>query len=211
MKNAIISREAGFTLVELMMVIFVVGIMAGLVVMTVGSNTARELKKDATRMQQLLVMAQDEAEFSGREIGFFIDDRQKTYGFLFFDEQALAWNILEKDSFNQRELPESIQLSLDVDGAPVDIRKIYKDAQGKSESLDNWLTTDDKKTAKRNKNTPTLIFFSDGHYTPFRLQVGNKQLKDTVFSIVGDGFGAVRISDSADKGKKPSKKKSSVQ
>ena len=57
MKNAIVSREAGFTLVELMMVIFVVGIMAGLVVMTVGGNTSRELKKDATRMQQLLVMA----------------------------------------------------------------------------------------------------------------------------------------------------------
>ena len=208
MKNAIVSREAGFTLVELMMVIFVVGIMAGWVVMTVGGNTSRELKKDATRIQQLLVMAQDEAEFSGQEIGFFIDEQQKAYGFLYFDEKTLAWQALEKDTFNQRKLPEGIQVNLDVDGAPIDLKKIYKDALGKSEPLENWLTTGDKKSAKRSKNTPSLIFFSDGHYTPFRLQVGNKLLKDTVFSIEGDGFSGVRISNAETGRKKTSKKKS---
>lgn len=229
MKKTIISREAGFTLVELMMVIFVVGIMAGLVVMTVGGNSARELKKDATRIQQLLVMAQDEATFSGREIGFFIDSQQKSYGFLFFDDKQLTWEPLQKEAFMPRELPDGVQLSLAVDGELVDLKKIYKDAMGKSDALDNWLTADDSKkdddkkddskkgsskkdsskqrNGKQSKIVPALIFFSDGHYTAFRLQVSSQRIKDVVFAIDGDGLGTVHMSDSAASRKKPTKRR----
>ncbi len=225
MKKTIISREAGFTLVELMMVIFVVGIMAGLVVMTVGGNSARELKKDATRIQQLLVMAQDEATFSGREIGFFIDSQQKSYGFLFFDDKQLTWEPLQKEAFMPRDLPDGVQLSLAVDGESIDLKKIYKDAMGKSDALDNWLTADDDKkgdskkdgskkdsskqrSGKQSKIVPALIFFSDGHYTAFRLQVSSQRIKDIVFAIDGDGLGAVHMSDSAASRKKPTKRRS---
>ncbi len=215
MKQAAIKREAGFTLVELMMVIFVVGIMAGLVVMTIGGNSARELKKDTSRIQQLLVMAQDEAVFSGQEIGFFIDRDQQFYGFLSFDNQKLTWEPMEKEAFAQRELPEGARLDLDIDGAPVDLKKIHKEAMGKKESLDNWLTVSDSKEVKgnkdkRNKVTPSLLFFSDGHYTPFRLQVSSQLAKDSMYVIDGDGLGAVRMSEAKTSGKKTTKKRKQV-
>jgi prepilin-type N-terminal cleavage/methylation domain-containing protein len=38
--------ESGFTLLELMMVVFVVGIMAGLTVMSIGGNAEREFLRD---------------------------------------------------------------------------------------------------------------------------------------------------------------------
>ncbi len=205
-------QEAGFTLVELMMVIFVVGIMAGLVVMAVGGNTSRELKKEATRIQQLLIIAQDEATFSGQEIGFYIDDQNKSYGFLTFNNQNLTWDLLEKDTFAERKLPEGYQWRLDVYGEPVDLKKIYQDAKGKPQ-LDNWLTADDDKkdavdkaasSSKKNssdskrkakiKIVPALIFFSDGHYAPFRLQVNSQALKDSSYAVEGDGLGSVTLS-----------------
>lgn len=215
MKQITIDREAGFTLVELMMVIFVVGIMAGLVVMTVGGNSARALKKDTSRIQQLLVMAQDEATFSGQEIGFFIDRDQKFYGFLTFDNKNLTWGAMEKDAFSQRELPEGTRLSLDVDGEPVDLKKIYKDALGKSGTQDNWLTSTDDSKDKRSKDSskdsrskvsPSLIFFSDGHYTPFRLQVSHSLVKDAVYAIDGDGLDVVHMSEAQSSRKKATKK-----
>lgn len=212
MKQVTINREAGFTLVELMMVIFVVGIMAGLVVMTVGGNASRTLKKDTARIQQLLVMAQDEATFSGQEIGFFIDRDQKFYGFLSFDNQKLTWEPMEKDAFAQRELPEGARLELDVDGETVDLKKIYKGAMGKSDSLDNWLTSSDNKKDKdtkdkRNQVLPSLIFFSDGHYTPFRLQVSSQLVKDALYAIDGDGLVAVHMSEAKISRKKSTKKR----
>ena len=47
-------RMRGFTLLELLMVIVVIGVMAGLAVATGGGNAGRELRRDAARMQQAL-------------------------------------------------------------------------------------------------------------------------------------------------------------
>ncbi|MEZ5435751.1 MAG: hypothetical protein R3E67_04015 [Pseudomonadales bacterium] len=76
--------------------------------MTVGGNTARELKERCNTHAAVVGDGAGGGEFSGQEIGFFIDDRQKTYGFLFFDERTLAWSILEKDSFNQPGIARSL-------------------------------------------------------------------------------------------------------
>jgi type II secretion system protein H len=212
MKQTITNREAGFTLVELMMVIFVVGIMAGLVVMTVGGNTSRELKKDANRIQQLLVMAQDEATFSGSEIGFYIDDQKKAYGFLMFDDRKLTWEPMKKEAFTSRDIPEGTQLELSIDGDAVDLKKIYKDALGKTGALDNWLTSDGSNTlpgkdGSKNKMSPALIFFSDGHYTAFRLKVTHQKTQNTAYFVDGDGLGSIRISDTSGNKKNNKKRK----
>lgn len=223
LKHAIINKESGFTLVELMMVVFVVGVMAGLVVMTIGSGDQRTLKKEANRIQQLMVIAQDEATLSGQEIGFYIDDRQKAYGFVVFDDQKMVWQPMEKEVFAQRTVPEEYQWTLSVQGDPVDLAKIYKDSLGKKK-LDNWLTEDsdkkdnqDKSQDKRNKNSknkmgkvsvaPSLIFFSDGHYTPFQLKVSSKAIKGVAYTVDGDGLSSVRLNDGEQGKNKANKKK----
>ncbi len=224
-KHTIISRESGFTLVELMMVVFIVGVMAGLVVMTIGGGDRRVLKKEANRIQQLMVIAQDEATLSGQEIGFYLDDRQKVYGFLYFDDQQMAWQPMEKEAFIQRSVPEEYQWSLSIQGERIDLTKIFKDSLGKKK-LDNWLTEDNdqkddqhtssskrgerdnKKKADKVTVAPSLIFFSDGHYTPFQLQLSSKVIKDSSYAIEGDGLSSVILSGGELSKSKAQRKKS---
>jgi general secretion pathway protein H len=200
------SSETGFTLIELLMVIFVVGIMAGLVVLSVGGNTTREFKRDAAKLQQLLVMAQDEAPFSGREIGLSLARDGKSYCFLYFDDKKMTWEPLEKEVFSQRILPDNYQLDLVVSGTRVDLKKIYKDSYEKSD-LDNWLTADNKKKTTAKQPDPWLIFFSDGQYTPFRLNIKNSHAKDMIFIIEGDGFGAIHMREATASDKSAIKKR----
>lgn len=185
--------ESGFTLIELMMVIFVIGIMAGLAVMNVGGNDEREFRRDVARIKQVLVLAQDEAPFSGEEIGFALDADGTSYSFLRFDEQALVWEPFEKEGFGVHKLPEQYEIVLEVSGDKVDLVRLYKETYKVSDKLDNWLT---EEKPKKKLPVPSLVFFSDGQYTPFKLEVSNSRVKDLVYTLEGDGLGALSVSHS---------------
>ncbi|HQQ74470.1 MAG TPA: type II secretion system minor pseudopilin GspH [Pseudomonadales bacterium] len=176
--------ESGFTLLELLMVVFVVGIMAGLTVMSVGGNTEREFRRDVARMQQVLGMAQDEAPFGGEEIGFWLDPEEKKYRFLRFDETELKWLPFDKEGFTEHQLPEQYQMELEMSGDPVDLAELYKEVY----KLDDKLKDSDEKPL-----VPWLVFFSDGHYTPFRLWLSSPLVKDSVYVLEGDGLGDIHF------------------
>ncbi len=176
--------ESGFTLLELLMVVFVVGIMAGLTVMSVGGNTEREFRRDVARMQQVLGMAQDEAPLGGEEIGFWLDPEEKKYRFLRFDETELKWLHFDKEGFTEHQLPEQYQMELEMSGDPVDLAELYKEIYKLNDKL---------KDSDEQPLVPWLVFFSDGHYTPFRLWLSNPLVKDSVYVLEGDGLGDIHF------------------
>lgn len=165
------------------MVVVVIGIMASLTVMTVGGNPEREFRRDVARIQQLLLMAQDEAPASGEEIGFWIDPDGKSYSFLYFDNRKLVWKPMEREGFTKHETPAQYKLALRMSGDPVDLAELYKEAF----KLDDKLGDDEKVSGP----IPWLIFFSDGNYTPFQLWISNPYVKDIVYVLEGDGLGSV--------------------
>ncbi len=175
------------------MVVFVVGIMAGLTVMGIGGNAEREFLRDATRIQQILIMAQDEAPFAGEEIGFWLDPEGESYSFLAFDDKNFGWEPLEKEGFTEHKLPQQYEISLEISGDRVDLARVYKEAYKTSDKLDNWLT---EEKPKKKSLVPLLIFFSDGHYTPFSLQISSSHVKDFSYIIQGDGLGSMNIRQS---------------
>lgn len=166
------------------MVVFVVGIMAGLTVMSIGGNPEREFRRDVARMQQVLGMAQDEAPFAGVEIGFWIDPDGKAYRFLSFDTVELKWVPFDKEGFVEHQLPAQYSLELEMDGDPVDLAGLYKEKLKLSDKLGDDV---------EEELVPWLVFFSDGHYTPFRLWLSNPQVREFVFVLEGDGLGNVRF------------------
>ncbi len=175
------------------MVVFVVGIMAGLTVMSIGGNAEREFLRDATRIQQILIMAQDEAPFAGEEIGFWLDPEGESHSFLAFDDKNFGWEPLEKEGFTEHKLPEQYEINLEISGDRVDLTRIYKEAYKTSDKLDNWLT---EEKPKKKSPVPLLVFFSDGHYTPFSLQITSPHVKDFSYIIEGDGLGTMHIRQS---------------
>ena len=173
-----------------MMVVFVVGIMAGLTMMSIGGNSEREFRRDVARIQQVFILAQDEAPFAGEEIGFALDRNSESYSFLTFNDKKLAWELLEKEGFTEHKFPQQYEISLEISGDRVDLARVYKEVYKNSDKLDNWLT---EEKPKKKLPVPLLIFFSDGHYTPFSLKISSPHVKEFVYLIEGDGLGSIHM------------------
>ncbi len=62
------------TLVEVMLVVFIIGLVSGLVVMTLPSNPSPEVKA-ARDFSQALARAQDQAALTGQPVGVVVTDR----------------------------------------------------------------------------------------------------------------------------------------
>lgn len=175
-------RQTGFTLLELLLVILVAGIMAGLAVMSVGGNTEREFRRDVARMQQVLRMAADEAQFNAKELGLWIAPDGSAYGFYTFDEAELEWVPYEAEGFRNETLPVAYQLQLALQGEPLDLAQIYRDALHKDDKLEGL---------GDQPFSPLLIFFSDGDYTPFRLWIRHPDVAQQAYVLTGDGLGDI--------------------
>lgn len=177
------NKQAGFTLLELLVVVFIAGIMAGLTVMTIGGNTEREFKRDVARIQQVMNLAADEAQFNGQELGLWLSPDGKSYSFYTFDEQEVEWVPYDKHGFTDYPLPVAYRMQLEILGKPIDLAELYKEIF----KLDDKISSYGEKPI-----APLLIFFSDGDYTPFHLWLTNPYVKEFVYVLEGDGLGAIR-------------------
>jgi len=71
-----LRRHQGFTLIEIMVVVTIIGIMTGLIAINVVTkDPQKELNKEALRFKALIEMAQEEALFSQQEIGIIVSEQ----------------------------------------------------------------------------------------------------------------------------------------
>lgn len=94
---AVVIRPAklqqGFTLLELLVVMVIVGIILGMVSFSAIPNRQQALQNDAQRIALLLQLARDEAIVRNRPIAFEVDS--KNYRFLLREDNT--WQVLTQD------------------------------------------------------------------------------------------------------------------
>jgi general secretion pathway protein H len=109
-------RPAGFTLVEMLVVLLVLGLLAGLAGKIVRPDASAALRVEAERLAQLLGLAHAEAKLSGRSIAWTAE----AGGYRFWQSRdGSAWaEIHDDDLLRARTLPHSISIaSLRVENA----------------------------------------------------------------------------------------------
>jgi general secretion pathway protein H len=100
------ESESGFTLLELLVVLVIMGIMLGAVSLNAMQSTRQRLQTDAQRISLLLQLAREEAIVRNRPTAFEVKD--KGYQFLVLNESK--WEKLEDlDTLRGRDftLPET--------------------------------------------------------------------------------------------------------
>jgi general secretion pathway protein H len=111
--------SSGFTLLELLVVMVIVGILVSLLTLSVGligeDNT---LRREAERLEALVQIAGEETMLHGFEMGLRF--YRRAYEFSIYRDETDEWTLLVDDRlFRRRDIPEALELDLELEGRDV--------------------------------------------------------------------------------------------
>src|SRR5690606_10509350 len=144
-KSRIPNPEArGFTLIEILVVVAIVGVLALALTLSISASTDRQLEGAAERFSALLGHACEQAELRGREIGVTLGAE----GYAFMRLDGDAWQALANDGeLRARQWPQGVSIDLAREGRPLRLAPVEKEM------------------------APQLVCFSSGELTPFVLEL----------------------------------------
>lgn len=181
------ARAAGFTLLEMVVVILITGILVTFAMLSIGNRPMEDkLENEAKRLQAIIQLAAEESEARGVEIGL----RFSRGGFrlLAIDENR-RWDDYERQgALRRREVAEPLQMRLRVEGRPVELKaEDPKEVQAKPKEDGELRPTDKAKTIE-----PQILLLSSGEMTPFSLELIAPGLAYG-YRLEGDLFGRLKL------------------
>ncbi len=162
------SSAAGFTLIEITVVLFIIGVLASFAVLSLGNRSQdSRLETEARRLEKLIGLAAEEAEIQGIEIGLRLE--AKNYEFLTHSPDG-QWAPLEPTgSLRARELPEPFYIELSIEGRAVKTTKQADD-----------------------ELKPQVLLLSSGDTTAFTLDLRVPKQK-SFYRIQSDALGRIKL------------------
>lgn len=107
------SVTRGFTLVELLIVMVLVGVMGSMAVLAMGqADPGRRVQLEAQRLARLLELAEQEASIRGEAVGIEL----YAGGYRFLQLQGNGWQAMNDELFQSRTLSAPLHLALTLSG-----------------------------------------------------------------------------------------------
>ena len=115
-------RQTGFTLLELLVVMLLLAIIAGMVGVNLMRDPATTVREEAQRLALLLQTAQEEAILQGTLYAISLEPAR--YQFLQLNDEGVMKSIDTDALLRPRELPEGVEIvDVLIDGASSDQEK----------------------------------------------------------------------------------------
>jgi general secretion pathway protein H len=115
-------RASGFTLLEVLVVLVIIGIITAMAVVSTGVlGRDREMDREAQRLQAILAQAREESMLDGRDVGLRVD--RQGYDFLRYNGRIATWELVVGDALlRERELPAGLNASLRLEAREVELK-----------------------------------------------------------------------------------------
>ncbi len=148
------SKLSGFTLLEIMIVVVIVGLLASVVAPMISKSADDLLKEETDRFVALIKLAQDEAILQSRQLGLKMEP--DGYSFLQQQDDSDDWIFFSEGPFRQRKLSSNTKTFLHLDGVDVLLVENNIEVEGDGE---------------KKKLKPHAFILSSGEMTPFSYEL----------------------------------------
>lgn len=167
------KQQTGFTLIEIMLVLALMGLMISVVSYTaLGTNNYDKVNQQAKRFQVVFDMASDYAILNQVQLGIRIDEKENTYTYVALDDEDDWVELSGQKLFESHQLPENMTLQLFLDNLPWQ----QEDQLFDGSLFDEELSVSDEGVEIGNEEDippppPQLFLLSSGDLTPFELTI----------------------------------------
>jgi len=167
------SRASGFTLLEVLVVVIIIGIITSMaVVSTRVLGGDHEMDREARRLQAVLGQAREDAMLEGRDVGLRIDSLG--YDFLRYDGRNERWEtVVEDPLLRERLFPDGMSAGLWLESRRVQLPE---------RSLPN----------ERAPASPQVVVLASGDLVPFEVRLERAGTEETR-AIAGYADGKIEI------------------
>lgn len=189
------KTQGGFSLLELLVALFVVVIITSLVTLTVNSGSQDiELDARVRSLADISNYAVDEAQMRGVDMGLLFErvdlSEGTAYSYSWRERTPQGWRrpIIDADIFDSRQLPVGLELLLEVEGVQLEVLSADELAL---EELSDGLS--DTQNAVTEEVGPQVIFYSSGEATVSSIQLREEKTGDLLWRVEWDLLGGSKL------------------
>ena len=173
------ANRAGFTLIEILVVLFIVSLLTGLVVANLPAFvTTSDYEEEAQRLKFTLEQGLEKAQIDAVEVGLRVDEGH--YSFWVFDEPTQDWLPAIDRALGAHGLVDGLSLRLTTEGEPMTLKRIDTEVEREANS-----------DSQQETKGPQILLLSSGETTVFELELYSDQ--NFWMSVTSDGFGSFEM------------------